>query len=285
MSRAFALGLALVCAGSAVLALSVYAMAQRVSTFYQAEPAARWHFEKTLRRFFTFHARPVEIADAATPAGSPALRVRFGPTERLIPVASPLLPNLADLDAYREFAAVLAFAPVERGEIRVNWDDARGARLVIVTRDTAGYDEKTWGAVRVKDWLFHLYELHENGEISARVVQFPDRRGRVPAEVYARDDLRAAGKDVPPMPEDGGPRLTSVELVQERSWEWQAALFAVPDAQVSRYRFKQDAVAGSEQNRGMGWTLPAAGFSAMGAMLGVIMIGGDRATRRRARSI
>jgi hypothetical protein len=116
----------------------------------------------------------------------------------------------------------------------------------------------------VKDWWFEFVELLPTGELGpTRLMQFPaprDPQGRAPALIPDRET------GVVPNP--------AIETIQERSWEWTAALHAVPKGQVSRLRFKNTAVSA------MGWTLPTSG----GALLGAIVFGGvllsTRVTRR-----
>lgn len=249
--------------GASALALcgSVMAMAHRVSAFNDVSQPSRWHFEQSFSRVRTFKGRQVELREAKTDSGAPALLLVWGDQQRLIPVIPPIVPNLPDLDGYENAVALLAYAPIKQGDVQVNWQTGEGSSLVVVSRSTAGYTPDTWGAVRVKDWWFDFYELRDDGQIVHRSMQFPDRQGRLPAQVET----------------PGAP----IEELKERTWEWQAALFAVPKAQVSRYRFKTDAVAGTSTVEGMRWTLPAAGFSAMGVVLGIVLVGGERVARRR----
>lgn len=266
MPRGGVLGWSIISLFGAALGVSVAFMAVRVRAYNRVQPPAQWHFEQYQARTFPFQGREVDVQDAKMEDGTPALRVRYGSLVRLIPVMRPLLESLGDLGGYEESVAVLAFAPVRLGKIEVNWRSGEGVRLVIVARSTAGYSAETWGGVRVKDWWFDLYELRADGTIVQSRGQFPDSRGRLPA-------LLPGGAGASP----GGVPIT---MLRERSWEWQAALFAVPRAQVSRYRFKTDAVGGTPDAAGMGWTLPAAGVSAMGVVLGVLLVGSASVARR-----
>lgn len=239
-----------------------YAMARRVDRYNNAQPPSRWHVQESLTRNFEFKGRKVSVTDDQTEAGHPAVRLRYGAQEVLIPAHRPPVMNLADLGGYKEWFAVLFFGPIVSGEFNVDWFTGEGVRLMAVVRDTAGFDEDTWGSVRVKDWLFHMYELRDDGTIHHRLMQFPDRKGKLPA--------LAENKDLP------------VEQIQERSMEWQAALYAIPQTQISRYRFKTDAITGNDYSIGMGWTLPVAGFSAMGVALGIIVMAVSGGKRRAA---
>lgn len=239
-----------------------YFMARRVDHYNTTQLPARWHVQESLSREFEFKGRKVSVSDDQTAAGHPALRLRYGDQEVVIPTHRPPVANLPDLGGYKEWFAVLAFCPIVDGQFNVNWFSGEGVKLVAIVRDTAGFDEDTWGSVRIKDWLFHLYELRDDGTINHRLMQFPDRKGKLPALAENKD--------------------RAVEQIPERSIEWQAALYAIPQTQISRYRYKTDAITGNTLTEGMGWTLPVAGFSAMGVALGVIVMAVSGGKRRGA---
>lgn len=252
-------------------------MARRAAAYNKTLPEP-FLFEPTLMRNFVCRGKPVAITDTTIEqAGEQhaALRVTYGDAAAVIPVLKPSAANFKDLSAYGESFRVLSFAPIKEGKAQITDFKDDNWRAILVARHVAeGWPEETWGEVRVKDWTFDIYELMPDGTINGpRTVQYPDRRGRVPMEVYARTDLQRAGKPVPPFP-PSGPRLTAVDLIAERSWEWQAALFCVPKAQVARYRFKGDAVSA------MGWTLPVTGLSVLGGMAGIALVMSARAGRR-----
>lgn len=272
------LGLLLGAIGGCTLIGSVWAMAQRVRSFNAAELPVLWHIETRDAREFTFQAlgnRTLSLTDDFLPSGRPAVRIRFGDAEKLIAVHPPAVRDHKDLSVYDEWLSVGVVAPVRGDSITIKPDQGERPRVVIVNRSTAGYDEETWGAVRIRDWLFDVIEATPDGALVARQMQFRDRRGRLPAEVDARRQLAAEGKP------DPGPqvRLTTVEPIEERSWEWQAALFALPRSQISRYRYRTDAVQGSDDAPGMGWTLPVAGFSTLIVVAGATLIATSRVQR------
>ncbi len=274
------IGLLVLLSSAGVVIFSTLRMAQRVEGFNEAEVSTIWHAQRTRLRQFTFRDREVRLTDAP-PAenGDARLQLSYGDQSLALKVHAPIVPGMKDLKVYDEHVAALAIAANRDGAIQVDPFSDEGWRMFIVSRQTApGWDEETWGNVRVKDWVFALYELTPEGTITLRKVQFPDRAGRVPAEVEARRKLKAAGEPVP----GEEVKLTDVELIQERSLEWQAALFAIPKSQMSRYRFKTDAVRGSSEVQGMRWTLPAAAFGMMGVVGGVALMMMS-ATRRAAR--
>jgi hypothetical protein len=250
----------LITTGVVVLAASLsgfifsgYSMARRVEAFNQAEPPSMFHFVQSDVRKQRFLGRDIHLTDTRLPDGQNGLLVQYGDASISIPAHRLDIAGFESLAVYNEWVAVLAFSPIERGELAADWQQDPRTRMLVVSRQAGGYDDETWGSVRVRDW-----------------------RGRLPAEHTARLELEKAGKPVP------GPevRLTSIEPIEERTWEWQAALHALPKAHVSRYRFKTDAVHGSAESPGMGWTLPAAGTSVLGLVLGAGLLMGGSVRRR-----
>lgn len=267
------LGVSLLGAG-----VGTYFMAQRVRAFNQSLPE-QFLFKAEAGRAVSAFGRSITFEDTTTtPAsGEPqaAVRVSYGDASVTVPVIAPKVKGFKDLTTYEDSFRVLSFAPIKEGKADIKpFSDANWRAIVIARETRPGFDQDTWGEVRIKDWTWVIYEFMPDGTIAGpRTVQYRDRRGRAPAEVYAREELKKAGKPCPPLPEDGGPRLTAVEPIDERTWEWQAALFTIPKMQISRYRFRSDAV---EQ---MGWTLAVTGFSVLGLVLGSGLIMAGRAKR------
>jgi hypothetical protein len=261
-STKIGLCIALLCGG--VLLFSASVMARRVASYYETNPASQWHFEEQITRQFTAYDKAVTIEDIAVdPAKAAAgvdaqVRVTFGEQSTVLDVHKPVVPKFRDLTVYGEHMAILLYAPIEAGQLKMDAQGLAGARWIIVNRrSAAGFTPDTWGAVRVRDWVFDLVELQPDGTIARSVMQFP-AKDRKTNELF-----------VPAKREDPN---SDVVMIPERSWQWGAALFAVPKSQVSRYRFRTDAVAGTDGSDGMGWTLPAAAFSCMGLLIGVGLI-------------
>lgn len=283
------LGAALLTLSLLLLALSGWHMSARVSEFHRQMTGTGpivFDFDRAFARSITFDAGPFKgrsltltdtwIGDPDDPQRRrPGLRIDWDAASTTIPVIAPLdragrLSNMDGLEIYEESLAVLSFVPIIDG--RRLPPDSQHLRMVVVARRT-DFDPDTWGAVRVRDWVFQFVELLPDGSLRPapdqppRLMQFRDRRGRIPAEVSAREELAAANPATPPPPlPPDGPRLTSVEPIEERTWEWQAALHALPKGQVSRYRFQTTAVSA------MGWTLPAAGLAVLGALAGLAVL-------------
>jgi len=254
----------------ASLLVSAYIMAGRVAAYYRANPASQWHFENQISRAFSAHGREVKVEDlppdpVRQSAGVAQVRVSYGDQTTVLDVTKPVVPGFRDLTIYSENMAVLMYSPIEAGQLRMDEQGIAQARWVIINRRSAqGYSPETWGSVRVRDWVFDLVDLKPDGSMTTTVMQFP-AKDRKTNELF-----------VPALREDPSAK---VAMIPERSWQWGAALFAVPKSQVSRYRFRTDAVAGTDGSDGMGWTLPAAAFSSMGLLAGVGLLLASRVKR------
>jgi hypothetical protein len=245
--------------------VSLAAMLPRIRQYNESLPE-QFHFQTELRRSLKFAERSVTLQDSTTSDGKAALTLTYGDASKTFRVKPPMVPNYADLTVYQEHVTFLAFTPIRDGITPGDRYSDADWRAVVVNRRTAdGWDEETWGNVRVRDWVFELHELKADGTISTRLVQLPDRRGRLPAEVDARRAAAKEGRTLPdgPLPPE---MVGGIELVGERTWEWQACLFSVPRAHVSRYRYQDDAV------EAMAWTFGGMGVSIMAAMAGVAMM-------------
>jgi hypothetical protein len=277
--------------GTAVLSVSLvgaiaggWCMANRVAAFNSTLPE-QFLFKAESTRSINAFGKAINLEDTtATDAdGKPqaAVRVTYGDDAVTIPVIAPKVKGFKDLSTYEESFRVLSFAPIKEGKADIKPFSDENWRAIVIARETRpGFDQDTWGEVRIKDWTWVVYEFKREGGIAGpRTIQYRDRHGHAPAEIYARDELKKVGKPVPDFPEQSGPRLTKVEPIEERSWEWQAALFTIPKMQVSRYRYRSDAIDGTGLAEGMGWTLPLTGFSVLGVVLGCGLIMAGRAKR------
>lgn len=255
-SRNYRAGLAITIGCGVLFLASVGAMALRIRDYYQASPPPQFYFRPTLDRSFTIRDRRVDITDEKTPDGRPAVRVKYGDQEQVLPIASPPLSGFKDLSVYEESLRVLAFAPLKQGQ--VDFDERTSpVRFIVVSRTPApGHETEPAGLVGTKLWTFEIVEFMPDGSLPRRTVQFRDRKGNLPA---AKADP-----------------ASQVEPIEERSWEWQAALWAMPKLYASRYKYKVDAVTA------MGWTLPGAGFGMLGVMIGAGLLMAARIERQAA---
>jgi hypothetical protein len=269
--------MALIGVSLAVTAVSVVSMARRAAAFNEQLPTP-FVFQKpwNLSRDIQFAGRAISLRDALLEDGSSAIKVTYGEQTKTFPVKEPKVRDHPDLGPYEERLAVLAFVPTKEGEkVTIDPADERVRAVMVVRRTSDEFAGTPWADVRVKDWVFDVYEFARDGAlVGPRRMQFRDRRGRIPAEQYAAEDLRARGQAVP----EG--KLTEVEGIEERSWEWQACLFVVPKMQVSRYRYRNDAVDGTDQAAGFGWTFAGAGLGMIGVMGGVAVMMASRVGAR-----
>lgn len=251
-------GLFLALVSGAAFIASGWFMAARISDYYKAQPPPQHLFKPILTRDLTVFGRPATFTDTTDASGSHALRVRYGDLERLITLHAPPVSGRPLLDAYNEWLSLLAFAPLANGRVAVAPDEP-DARLVLVWRIAApGQDDPMGGLKDRNRWTFGLLEFQRDGTLSERLLQFPDKRGTGKLQ-FVSEAVSAR-----------------VEAIQQRSWEWQAALFVIPRLHISNYRYNTDATSA------MGWTLPATGFSMLGVLVGVMMFGVGIVPRTRA---
>ncbi len=254
MNRAAASGLALALVSAVAFVACGWFMAGRITRYYKDTPPPAYKFEPVMGRSFTAFGHPADLTDTVDAQGNHALRVRYGAADTLVRVHKPPVVGRPQLDAYQGWLSLLAFGPLTDGKL----DLAReSARLVLVWRNAApGHDDAMGGLVDRNRWTFGVLEFNRDGTLSERLLQFPMKRGT---------GLDSAGK---PRLADISPEVTArVQPIMQRTWEWQAALFVIPKLHISNYRYTADATTA------LGWTLPAAGFSMLGVLVGVMILG------------
>jgi hypothetical protein len=258
MPRTRIIGLTITALAGVVFVIAVIAMGYRAAAYNERADFDRYRIEPTTTRTAEVHGRPVSITDATDAAGNAALRVRYGDTEILVPVKNPPAPDIPDLGGYAEWAAMLAIRPaLKSGEPAL---DERGQqptpRFVLVTRTTPpGFDPQSWGSVRRADWRFTFYEFMPDGTIDAKTFRWPrsDRsEHRLEARAQRGDEIAEDLVAIPPL--------------QERTWQYQAALHVIPKLQMPAQRFKRTALEAA------GWTFPVAGFAMLLLLLGLCLI-------------
>ncbi|HYE01869.1 MAG TPA: hypothetical protein VD963_01405 [Phycisphaerales bacterium] len=256
-------GWVLALASLGVMGLSVWAMARRAAEFNRSAEFSDLLAEPVVRREFSWAGRTVRLADGRDGAGRHVLRLHYGDRAELIRAKEPPVRDLADLGLYKEWLAVLRLRP--RAPQPMAGDSpgtaagpsAPGERLVIVNRLTPeGFDPETWGSVRRAEWRFEIIELEPGGAITRRLFRWPRTE---------RGEKSLARQAAEPGAAPHVLELARLEPLRERTWEYQAALFAMPTLNVPKYKFQGDAVSA------LGWTLPAAGFSVLGLLAGLGM--------------
>ncbi len=264
------LGAVVIIVSAGVFLAGGYAMAQRVSNYYKSAPPAQFELKQISSRTTAIGEWELSVMDARMPDGRAALSISYGTSTLVLPVHRPMVSQVpgepggrasrqTDLDIYNEWVAVVAVLPVDRGKLIGSTEQVEG-RIALVKRNAApGGDDDMGGLVGRKFWTFDLIEFLPGGEISPmRTMQFQAK------------DYRTGAMYLPSKRQDP---TSTVEAIAERSWEFQTVLYAIPKLQISNYRYRTDAVAGSATVAGMGWTLPVTAFSVIGIMLGIILTG------------
>lgn len=250
--RSILLGRALTGLSLVVFVTSAAFMAFRVAEYYRLNPPPRHIFERITDRHFKLWDRPVAITDAATPEGASALRIAYGERELLLPVHPPKATVEKELGAYDDWVAVAAFAPLKEGRVALDMTKpGNDVRVVIINRHAApGHDDDMGGLVGRKKWTFEMVELLPSGDITRRTLQFP-------AYKYTTGEKYLPIHQTDP--------TAAVEPIEERSWEFQAALLTIPKLHISNYRYRTTGV------NAMGWTLPGTGLGMMGVIGGIVL--------------
>ena len=232
---------------AAVLLGSGSLLAERVVSFYKANPTKHWIFQELDSRAFTYAGRPVTLADEVDPAGTIFVNVAYGDEKLRMRVAIPhrQYKNLVKqgLAAHRDWMRVVRFAEVSG----IDADDATGLmregkitdRLAIVTRTPrAGVDPGTWGEAWKKDWSFDFYEFKPSGVFETKKLHYPTNKRGMPAKPG--------------------------ELV-EGTWEFDAALLTMPKSGVPNQQFLNTGF------KAMGWTFPVACLSSVVLVMSFVM--------------
>lgn len=241
---AWALGLGSV----GLLALSAWAMAQRISGYHESHPRHLFAFQEVPLQEFTYAGRPVTLERTAE-GDAVHVRVEYGADEVTLRATLPENKNLPESVRSSDWMRVLRFVPVEGESVertieRMYKGEVKD-RLVIVTRTPPpGADPQTWGAVWRKGWTFDFYEFQPEGGFRTERLGFPTNRRGEPAKPG--------------------------ELA-ENTWEMQAALRLMPKGRGPNYDPKGDALSA------VGWTLPLGGVSVLG-IVAAFVVGTPRRT-------
>lgn len=245
------LGLVLAAAALAVFVLSVYVMSRKAAAFNATADHPEYLMVPQPERRFTVYDRPVSIEDADLEDGRFAWRITYGDAELVIPVRPPPVKHAPDLGLYEEWAVALETWLITRDAATGGEPERKpgSGRFVIVSRRTPdGFDPETWGQVRRTDWTFDFYEFLPEGGFEHSVKRWP--RSKYGDSVARRDP---------------GSDLAKIEPLEERSFEYLAAMHVIPKLALPKHKFKDTAV------YAMGWTLPAAAFSGLAIGVGLFL--------------
>lgn len=243
-------------------------MTFKTEAYNRGRDFPHYRFDPSTSRSFVAFNRRVTLTDE--PAGaSGLLRVEYGDRSQTIPVKRPPALGLPDLGAYAEWVKVLEICQVERTPASPDSTDTvardkpgTGRLVLVVRRPAEGFDPETWGTARVDDWTFDFHEFEPDGSIRTTAFRWPRSdhgEAKLQKQVGGGDLYARALAAIPPL--------------EERTWEYQAALHVIPKLNVPKYRFQNDAFS----PRVMGWTLPVGMLSVLGMLVGLGMALGRRA--------
>lgn len=234
----------------AAVIVSATLMARKVAAFNREHPPAVFYFMPVNLTEFTYADRPVTLTDEGKPAEPDSgamwfLNVRYGNDELKLRATVPGDPRLPGLVAHMDWLRVLRFAEgkgmslqalrdkVDRGEIQ--------DRLVLVTRTPEpGADPETFGRSNKRAWLFDFYTLKPEGGFGRERLRFPHTSTR------------------------SKPKPSAIPMLEENTWQYQAAMLVMPPGSITNQKFERDALGA------MGWTLPATSLSFVALLLTLV---------------
>ena len=269
MARSRLLGLVILFGSLAIGVFAVMQMAKRVAAYNEQAHYGHFRFDVSTSRQFRAHGMPVTLTDTddAKGDGLGQLRIEYGEHTKVVPVVEPPATGVPELGVYPDWLKVLEIHEVIRGPEGSLMDKEGSGRIVLVARvPPPGYDPETWGAVRRADWTFDFHEFMADGTIASQTYRWP--RSAI-GEIGLKKEMEKG--------DETAKILSAIPPLEERSWEYQAALHVIPKLNVPKYRFKDTAM------RGMGWTLPVAGFSVLGVLVGIGLAVAPRGLRRAKR--
>lgn len=186
------------------------------------------------------------------PGAPPKLRVRWDDAVEEIPVTgidNPALPGLMRYMDWLSVEMIVEDVTELQGLSERVLTGQVPSRLVLVARAGApGHDPESWGAARYKDWVYTYLVLNPDGTIT--------RSSRTYREVAS--DVRS-WRHVAAMKVTGGLNTPSSRGVSPISYPNYAGVRDALDA--------------------MGWTWPASGAGALGALVGLIVLLGSYVQR------
>jgi hypothetical protein len=243
-----------------------WAMVGRVASFNRSATKELYVFKAVDQRRFAYAGREVTIEDTDE-HGNAGVLITYG-DDRLALRATvpPGDPNLPGLVRHADWLTVLRFAPrrgisLEEMERRIEAGEIADRLVAVVREPQPGSDPGTFGRAVESEWTFHLYEFLPAGGFAAEHLRYPESDSALARRQGA---ARRAGRPAPERRRD--------EL-KEGTWEFAAALLAMPTGSAPGPTFAGDAMSA------LGWTLPVTGLSFMGLVAGGIALA---VTRPRA---
>lgn len=227
----------------------VLLMSRRIADDLRAHPRPLFLFRVIDQRAFSYAGRHVSLTDV-TVEGVPYVTLAYGEQKVQLHATRPGKFDLPGLGKHEDWLRVLSFIDSTGMDPDKAEELSRAGkipdRLVVVTKSLrAGANPESWGEVWKHDWVFEFYELLPDGTIQRQRSGYPSPASKVPRN----DEL------------------------QEGTWQYTAALHLMPKGGPT-LTFRQSPVAAA------GWTLPAAAFSAVLAI--VSLVAGYRRPAERA---
>lgn len=251
------------CAAIALIAmgLSARAVAARIAEYHRERPREVFAFQPLNIRQFEYAGRPVTLTDEKDPAGDTWLDVAYGDEKLRLRAAIPGDPRLPGLAPHNDWLRVLRFASatglsVDELRRRMASGEVRD-RLVIVTRTPEpGSDPHSRGEVNRRAWMFDFYELRPEGGFEHQRLAFPRKQ---------RASIGQLFRGQTPAPDPG--------VLQQNTWQFQAAQLVMPPARGPTTNFTEDAI------NAVGWTMAAFTVSTLVCITAVLIAVAP--TRRR----
>lgn len=221
----------LIAAVSGLVTLGLGLDSARVIAAYNREnPRDIWVFSIVNEASFVYAGRPVSLTDDVSRPESPMVVLKYGEAEKRLRVTIPWDPSLPGLVKHEKWLRILRFAKYEGADMqdfqqRLDQGSITDRLVVVSVLPRAGTNPDTWGAAWRSDWMFQFDELLPDGTIRSEILGFPTT---------------------------GGTKRPREGELQENTWQWQAAVYLMPNpASGPKHNFFGNALAR------VGWRLPA----------------------------
>ncbi len=261
-------GVGLMILGALGLSLSLAAMADRLGRHNREADFPRWKFADALTApEITYAGEPISIADGKTETGDPAVTVTYRGESISIPVGGRNQDRLPGMLRYSDWLQIFEMEQTRgRAHARKGHEEGAPARLVLVARQPAP-GESDAKYLNRRAWVYDIVEFRKAGFEAATPT--PEA---LPAPA---PDARAVRTGAPPTseftltPAFARWRVNFSALPSyERTWQYAAALSVTPRLSFPTNKFTDDGMAA------MDWTWPAAGFSGLSIVVGLIVTAG-----------
>lgn len=262
------IGVGLMTLGAIGLSLSIAAMTQRLRQHNREADFPRWKFADAVTASdIDYAGEPIRIADGKTETGDPAVNVTYRGETIAIPVGGRNQESLPGMLRYSDWLQVFEMEQTRgRAHAHKGHEEGAPARLVLVARQPAP-GESDLKYLNRRAWLYDIVEFRKADDQTTTPAPEP-----LPAPA---PDARAARTGAPPTsefaltPAFARWRVNFSALPSyERTWQYAAALSVTPRLSFPTNKFTDDGMAA------MNWTWPAAGFSGLSIVIGLIVTAG-----------